>query len=522
MAIQFIDDDFVKVRRHQGKAVTLAFGDPVEVLGLTADGKRKRVRVHGLFDGPFEGTVPKATKLRDEGVLKLSMVDVQQGDGLVLETPAGKTVFIDGGDNQLFARHVAQRLRHRGSDKDHPVEIDAILITHGDADHFKGLNKIRESEKLTGRRRRKRLFIHPKRILHNGLVKAPTSVPEEDRLGATVEHQGRLYAVDLYDDPRDAPEAARNAPFKSWIKSLDHWSRGGALDIDFRRVDAGMDPDEVFDFLAEEDIRIELHGPFVEQVPVGGTNKPALRFFGSPPKSAELHLDQGGHEGGKPSVSHTINGHSIAFRMTYGNVRFNLTGDLNKDAMDLMLEHLDADDLQAEIAKAPHHGSHDFDFAALEAMRPVVSIISSGDEHAGKEHIHPRATLMAALGKVMRGKTGLVLCTELAAFFAQQKYSHSRKALAEFFGADERKDKQFTGEDLRKLFAGDPKGGGAEEPAYFFGFKRTNFGIIHIRTDGERVLIFTHSGKEGMKEAYRFSVSAAHQVKFAKEVKTRS
>jgi acyl-coenzyme A thioesterase PaaI-like protein len=35
-----------------------------------------------------------------------------------------------------------------------------------------------------------------------------------------------------------------------------------------------------------------------------------------------------------------------------------------------------------------------------------------------KEHIHPRATLMAALGKVMRGDTGIVLCTELAAYFA--------------------------------------------------------------------------------------------------------
>jgi hypothetical protein len=45
-------------------------------------------------------------------VLKFSMVDVQQGDGMVLETPPDdnhetRLVFIDGGDNKLFARHVA-------------------------------------------------------------------------------------------------------------------------------------------------------------------------------------------------------------------------------------------------------------------------------------------------------------------------------------------------------------------------------------------------------------------------------
>ena len=49
-------------------------------------------------------------------------------------------------------------------------------------------------------------------------------------------------------------------------------------------------------------------------------------------------------------------------------------------------------------------------------------------------------------------------------------------------------------------------------------FERTNFGIIHVRTDGERVLAFTHSGKKGMNEAYRFTVSATGAVKFAPKV----
>jgi hypothetical protein len=54
------------------------------------------------------------------------MVDVQQGDGMVLETPPDehdetRIVFIDGGDNKLFARHVAARFLHRQSSASDPL-----------------------------------------------------------------------------------------------------------------------------------------------------------------------------------------------------------------------------------------------------------------------------------------------------------------------------------------------------------------------------------------------------------------
>lgn len=524
MAIQYVDDDFVKVKvpssRPDGKdwTVILSFGDAVEVLGEDDDGKT-RLRVHGYFDGPFEGTVRKAPKVRDKGVLKFSMVDVQQGDGLVLETPEGKIVLIDGGDNKLFARHVAARFHHRRSSADNPLEVDAILITHGDADHFEGLSEFRKSETDKSLADRKRLFLHPKRVFHNGLVKAPSRFKEEDRLGRSVEQDGRLYAIDLYDDPRDSPPEKRNSPFERWFETLDHWSERGPIAC--HRVDAGMDPEALFDFLAEEDIHLDLHGPFTEPVahPETGEEVPGLRFFGTPKKSAEIHLEQGGDEGGRPSVSHTINGHSVAFRLRYGNVRFNMTGDLNRDAMDLMMKNLDPALLEAEIIKAPHHGSHDFDFAALEASRPIAAIVSSGDESTRKEHIHPRATLMSALGKVMRGKTGVVFCTELAAFFAQKGYSYSGKDLADYFGADERKEKSFTGAELKKIFSGNLRD---DAPPVFYGFERTNFGIIHIRTDGHRVLVFTHSGKKGMNEAYSFTVDEDHKVQFQAKVTTAS
>lgn len=47
---------------------------------------------------------------------------------------------------------------------------------------------------------------------------------------------------------------------------------------------------------------------------------------------------------------------------------------------------------------------------------------------------------------------------------------------------------------------------GLATPLKKSGNKRTQFGIVHIRTDGKRVLVFTHSGKRDMKEAYSFTV----------------
>jgi len=307
----------------------------------------------------------------------------------------------------------------------------------------------------------------------------------------------------------------QNGPFKRWGDALSHWEQRGA--IVFKRVAHGMDADDLFGFLGPA-VEVEIQGPFTSKVTENGQSKHALPFLHDPPKSALIHLEEGTDSLSDDfSVSHTINGQSIAFRLTHGNVRFNFTGDLNQESMALMREKIDLDDLEAEIVKAPHHGSADFDFKALKAMRPVVSLISSGDESADKEHIHPRATLVSALGKVSRGETGIVRCTELAAFFAKRDHSHERPRIAKFYEGDE----AITRADLRKFYSANPRSR-EDEAALpsFFGFERTNFGIIHIRTDGERVLVFTHSGKEGMREAYRFIVDANHAIRFARDVTT--
>jgi beta-lactamase superfamily II metal-dependent hydrolase len=525
--IRYIDTDFVRFdfqgRDGVAQHATLVFGDKVEVLHEGGGERRSQVRALELFDGTLEGSVRGAPfRGRERGVLRFSMVDVQQGDGMILETPPDENhdrriVFIDSGDNQLFARHAAARYQHRNSSALNPLDIDLILITHGDADHFDGLNDIRRSETDPGIAARKRLFIRPRRVYHNGLVKAPSARPLLERLGRTVVRNGTPFIVDLYDDPRGAPTGAQNTPFRRWGESLTHWEERGPITI--RRVACGMSANRLFGFLGSG-INVDIQGPFTSRVtdPQTGKRRHALPFLHKPPQSALLHLEDGTEPLSEAfSDSHTINGHSIALRLTYGNVRFSLTGDLNQESMSLMRRRIDLAQLESEIIKAPHHGAADFDFSALQAMKPVVSLISSGDESAGKEYIHPRATLVSALGKVSRGETGIVLCTELAAFFSKRSYSHQRPLIAKYYQDDE----PITRADLRKFY-GSGRRSVADEKALpsFFAFERTNFGIIHIRTDGERVLVFTHSGKEGMREAYRFTVDQEHQVQFAKAVTT--
>lgn len=482
----FLDDDIVDLRRDDGSTWQYYWGDRVEDLGVQGD--KRRVKIHGAKKVVDEGFIRSAAKLRDTGVLRLSMVDVQQGDGLILETPGGKVVFVDGGDNQLFARHAAARFA--GTSDADPLIVDAVVVTHGDADHFEGLSEIPKSE--TNAEARKRLFMTARRVFHNGLAKRPgKDAAGHDRgdvqmLGPTTLVGDRPYCTGLVDDPRALPPAELNRPFQTWARTLDGWQARLAAKTGEQMLVKRLDQTatQAFDFLADEDITVEMLGPIVE--PVAGA--PALAFLSAPGDDADLMLGtKPGAARGAWSASHTINGHSIAFRLRYGHVRFLLTGDLNQEAMARLRDALPDAGLRAEILKTPHHGSADFDFAFLQEASPVVSLISSGDESRAKEYIHPRATLMAALGKASRQTPAVIFCTELAAFFSMKGY------------------------------VTDPQTG-----KRFFAFERTNFGIAHIRTDGRRVLAFTHSGKEGMNEAYRFNVSPSGEAVFDPKAIKRS
>jgi competence protein ComEC len=70
------------------------------------------------------------------GTLKVSVLDVGQGDSILIQSPAGKTMLIDAGPSDAGSRVVAD-LKARGI-----TSLDAAVASHGDADHIGGYQAV--------------------------------------------------------------------------------------------------------------------------------------------------------------------------------------------------------------------------------------------------------------------------------------------------------------------------------------------------------------------------------------------
>ena len=95
---------------------------------------------------------------------------------------------------------------------------------------------------------------------------------------------------------------------------------------------------KAFDFLDAEGIKVDVLGPIVEQV----NGRDALPWLSD--------------------ASHTITGHSIVLKMTFGNVRFLFGADIDTPSEERLLAKAAeiGASLTAEVLKVPHHGSADF------------------------------------------------------------------------------------------------------------------------------------------------------------------
>ena len=340
--------------------------------------------------------------------LEIIFLDVGQGDGAVLITPERgseeKIVVIDAGEGPNMKNFLNGRFKaYRG------FNFEAAIITHPDQDHYLGFRDIFKDHNIGF-----------KKIYQSGLVERPVSGTFEKLGGVTKDTQsGDFYMENLAVNKADIEEHfADDSNFgRKRFPPVMYNALHNPKIRDFKML--SVDPDHSvhkngkaympnFEPKNTRNYSIEVLGPVVEY---DSNNKPRLKRISS-------------------NYGKTKNGHSVLLRLHIGKFKILFGGDLNVPAEKYLLQHysnLDSfpsrssddyeemiskctDRFKSEVMKVCHHGSEKVTDEFMMVVNPACFVISSGDEEG---HVHPRPDLLGRLGKFGRGKSPVILSTEL-------------------------------------------------------------------------------------------------------------
>ena len=385
----------------------------------------------------------KESDMQAERILEVNFIDVGQGDGCHIVTPDDKHFLIDSGGSDNMYRFLKWRY-NLSKNKKCSIPF-TVVISHSDTDHYQGFGKIFGSQTDESEPQ-----FSIRKIYHNGMIEASGS--KVNTLGTVVTLNDNKYITDLCDTNDDYEERVQ-----SGVKPGVYINTLAKSSAPKEALRLGSKP--LYD---KKDMKMEVIGPAAETI----DGKDAL---------VVIENDKG----------KTKNGHSVIIRLTIGHLKLLLGGDLNTESEYYLLQRfsgidvaaikkqlkdkslseaerqaltLQMDDaivqarevLEVDIAKSCHHGSSDFSSEFLRALNPIATIISSGDE---EQYCHPRPDTLGTIGKHSRGERSLIFCTELA---------RSSKEYVELEKSNSSKKKERV---------------------------VTVYGMINVRTDGEKVII---------------------------------
>ena len=389
-----------KVVDDAGKEIKhVLWGDWVRIEGDAQSGWFP-VRVRGVDGWMHEDD------LQDERLLEIVFVDVGQGDAALVVTPKDKHIVIDSGVGDNLFRFL--RWRYSGFKKKWTFE--SAVMTHPDADHYRGFTELFEHEN-----------VHFETLYHNGIMEewSPKLGPSAKRSGQRflthiVETRAHLKSFLGKKSRWRKPKSNGGFSYKQYPLLLSKAEASGRVGdirmLSTQHSDQGFVPG----YGANKELRIEVLGP----VPHEHDGKTEMRAFGKDPKSKAL------------DVGKTKNGHSVILKLSYRGFRVLLGGDLNRSFEAYLLGHYsgldhawpwshDEEDeivqaarasLESDIAKSCHHGAADVTDAMLRSINAAATVVSSGDEES---HAHPRPETLGALGLYGRGRRPLLFSTEL-------------------------------------------------------------------------------------------------------------
>lgn len=493
--------DEAKARAGEDAFANLIWGDRVRTHQRSADGKYAEIEARG-----FRGWT-RTSGLGGKPLLELYVIDVGQGDGLLLVTPEGHHIMIDGGDlrtRQNSGKNAADFVDWKfcrdylnAADRSNPakrvVSLDALIASHCDQDHFGGLSDLLDYQDPENAAELSASKVSVEAIYHAGLSwwwREPAPGKTQARRNLGRKRDGHY--VQLIGDRASCEAAVARLDTPDTDTLSGNWAKFVVAATKAKRRDGSpatiarlSDKSGWLPGFADSDtgseVAIRVLGP-IEQTSAGD---PALTGF--------------------TGDSINTNGHSIALRIDYGDRRMLLTGDLNTASqLEIMTRYGGnfAAEWGCDVAKACHHGSADVSVAFLQGLAPVATVISSGD---AETHDHPRPQILSAsalTGRVLLSADGhsvvapLVYATEIARSVkltrikALEEYAAVQPVIPDpaatpaksISSANDRRRFRLKLADDRRQTSHYPR----LDQAWAVG--GLVYGLVNVRTDGKRLL----------------------------------
>lgn len=457
---------------------SLIWGDPLTSTG-NVSGEFSEVRARAR-----SGWIP-TNCIGDDGLLEFYIIDVGQGDSVLIRTPDDQWHVIDGGhknSRQMTRKGAANFIRWKFlSDlRRNRVDLATVMLSHPDLDHFGGFLNLLSGDLEDGR---PPLDVRVDTFFHSGMGRFRDGAP----LGAFQQGQCAPFPVggfgirrrDSYITELLSNRASFTNPARPFTDDFQDLAAVLGPAVNSAEAIASVNGQQTF--LPGYSPADGVQGP--------GATPFSVRVLGP---IVEDFTDNGGQplRGLRrlASDSKTRNGHSITLRYDYGNARILMTGDLNAESQRLLLSYVDSNEFSADVAKGCHHGSEDVDMRFLAAVQARATVISSGDNESFS---HPRPVVIggsAFHGRAMRLADGdeippLLFSTELARSVRLRPVDRVR--------TDPDQNGAFQASVAANAAEIRPAGGTFRAARSMPVSTDLVYGLVNVRTDGTRILCAT-------------------------------
>lgn len=464
----------------------------------------------------------RSRHLGGEPLLELYVIDVGQGDGLLLVSPEGHHILVDGGNTRSFqnaGKNAADfvdwkffkdylNYSDRSNEEMTAIVLDAVIASHNDIDHFGGILDLLDLQRPANDAELDSTSVRVENFYHAGLSWWYDGRTSSGKKKRTLGQPTNGFYTKLLNDRESAIAGTANLQDPDRSTLAGAWGRCIDAVVNCKSASDPNRPTNI------ERLTTSSHEWLPGFEPASQSSSISIRVLG--PISEHVG-NVVGLKRFPDGPSKNTNGHSVVLRVDYGARRLLLTGDLNTHAQTYIMEQMGstqfANEYSCDVAKGCHHGSRDVSFRFLAGLKPVATVISSGDTES---HDHPRPTIVAAsaiTGRKLLDTSGeslimpLVFMTEVLRSYSigEVKELHEfNRPQPEISFDKPQGDKKIHNTDrershFRAFFKSFSK---ARNPNHWPRLDQTRvvdglvYGLVNVRTDGE-TLFFASMEEKG-------------------------